>query len=318
MKDRLIILLMFAAAIFGLPLSLGWGAQEIAEAPEAVTFPETVAVYLTETDSIAEVSAAEYIEGCLAAEIAINYEPEALKAQAAASATYALRLMRELEGSGKLPEGADISDDPRLCQPYFTPEKRTEEYGDDYAKFAANIRAAAEYGINNIITYNGEPIYAVYHAVSAGRTCPSQYVWGVELDYLKRADSYADTQYLNFECVNEMRAEDARLALAHYDPEIRIPADCGKWFTDFNANEEGYVISANIGDNTFSGGDIWRIFGLRSTAFTVSYADGIFTFRTKGCGHGAGLSQYGANEMAKSGKTAQQIIEHYYQVAPLE
>lgn len=314
MKDILIILLMFAAAIFALPLLTGYKFQPAAQERMSVTFPDTLNIYLTDKGSTAQITAEEYLEGCIAAQIPINYEPEALKAQASAAATYALRLMENLRNSGNLPAGADISDDPQLCQPYYTPDRREEEYGADYEKFAENIRLAAQYGKQNIITYNGEPIYAVYHAVSAGRTCPSEYVWGISLDYLKAADSQNDKEFINFECVNEMRSEEARLALIHYDPDIEIPADCAKWFTDLRTNEDGYVISVNIGNNTFSGGDIWRIFGLRSTAFTVTYRDNIFTFTTKGHGHGAGLSQYGANEMAKSGKSAQEIIEHYYQI----
>lgn len=313
MKDILIILIMFAAVTFGLPVLCGsW--QEIAEpaAGETITFPETVNVLLTGTGGIVTVSAEEYIEGCIAAQIPIDYELEALKAQASAAATYAMRLMMNMEGSGKLPEGADLSDDPQLCQPYYTPEKRETEYGTDYERFREKIQIAAQYGKSNILTRNGEPIYAVYHSVSAGRTCPSEYVWGISLDYLKAADSIRDREYLNFECVNEMRSEEARLALIRHDPEIEIPADPAKWFTDFRTNEDGYVISVNIGKNTFTGGDIWRIFGLRSTAFTVSYTDGIFTFTTKGCGHGAGLSQYGANELAKAGWSAENILAHYY------
>ena len=317
MKDIIIILAMFAAAIFALPLLTGQDLTEAVRESAAVSFPDTLNIYLTEADEVTQITAEEYLEGCIAAQIPINYEPEALKAQASAAATYALRLMENLRGSGKLPDGADISDDPQLCQPYYTPDRREREYGADYARYSGNITSAAQYGRQNIITYNGEPIYAVYHAVSAGRTCPSEYVWGISLDYLKAADSHDDSSFINYECVNEMRTEEARLALIHYDPDIEIPADPAKWFTELRANEDGYVISVNIGKNTFSGGDIWRIFGLRSTAFTVTYRDNIFTFATKGHGHGAGLSQYGANEMAKSGKTAQEIIAHYYQLQAL-
>ena len=316
MKDIIIILLMFAAAIFALPILCGGQsgiAVPLSGTADAV-FPETVGIYLSESGDIVTVSAEEYLEGCLAAQIPINYELEALKAQASAAATYAMRLMRDLSGSGKLPDGADITDDPQLCQPYYTPERRSEEYGADYEKFREKLQIAAQYGKSHILNSGGEPIYAVYHSVSAGRTCPSEYVWGLSLDYLKAAESPHDREYVNFECVNEMRSEEARAALIRYDPDIEIPADCGKWFTDLRTNEDGYVISVNIGKNTFSGGDIWRIFGLRSTAFTVSYTDGIFTFITHGHGHGAGLSQYGANELAKAGRSAEEILAHYYRL----
>ncbi len=319
MKDILIIIVLFAAMIFSLPLLKHLspvrdtnGLNEAAEPDFPAVFPDKVRIYLTETDDIAEISAAEYIEGCLAAQIPINYHPEALKAQASASATYALRLMGELTGSGILPDGADISDDKQLCQPYMPEDKRIETYGNDYAKYREVIQTAAAYGVSHIITYDGEPIYAVYHSVSAGGTCPSDCVWGRALPYLRRADSPWDRAFPHFECRNEIKAEEIRSALAHYDSGIDIPVDPARWFTEMNADENGYVISVNIGKNKFSGGDLWRILGLRSTAFTVSYENGIFTFVTRGFGHGAGLSQFGADAMAASGSTAEQIIAHYY------
>ena len=313
MKDMLIILAMFAAAIFALPLlAQSAGTSPAAQVTMTAEFPDEVRIYLTGSQETVTVTAEEYLEGCLAAQIPINYRPEALKAQAAASATYALRLIAELATSGKLPDGADISDDRQLCQPYMPPAERESTYGADYAEYRENLQTAARYGLSHIILSEGEPIYAVYHSVSAGGTCPSEYVWGRALPYLRRAESPWDTGFINYECVNELRSEDIRLKLAAYDRSIEIPVDPARWFTELNADENGYVISVNIGKNTFSGGDIWRILGLRSTAFTVSYTDNIFTFTTKGFGHGAGLSQYGANEMAGSGSTADEILKHYY------
>ncbi len=315
MKDIIIILLIFAAVIFAVPFLVGniTGSENGSDSTDADTvFPDELHILLTETNEIVTVSAEEYLTGCLCAQIPINYEVEALKAQACASATYAMKLMSTLKGSGKLPDGADLTDEPSVCQPYYTPGKRLEIYGDEYEKFRGTVEAAANYGKFHIITYNGEPIYSVYHSVSTGKTCPSQYVWGIELDYLSAVDSIYDKDYLNYTCTNEMKPEDIRAALLRYNGDIDIPADYARWFTDMNANEDGYVISVNIGKNTFSGGDMWRILGLRSTAFTVTYTDGIFTFTTKGYGHGAGLSQYGANEMARSGSTAEQILRHYY------
>lgn len=309
MKDMLFILALFAAVIFAVPML---ASSPGAVGAENIGFPGEVNVYLTGSDTIVTVPAEEYIEGCLAAQIPINYSPEALKAQAAAAATYALRLMNELYGSGRLPDGADISDDKRLCQPYMTATDRKRAYGDDYGKYAEVLHEAAEYGLSHIITYEGKPIFAVYCAVSAGGTCPSEYIWGQTLPYLRRADSPWDESYINYECVNELKSEEIRAALAKYNGDTEIPVDPARWFTDMNADENGYVISVNIGKNVYSGGDLWRILGLRSAAFTVKYADNIFTFTTRGYGHGAGLSQFGANMMAVSGSTAEEILHHYY------
>lgn len=304
MKDRLFIFIIFIAAALGLPRLF---TQEKAE------FPETISVYLTETDEIRTMSPEDYLIGCLSAQIPLDYEQEALNAQAAAAMTYALRLMTDLKSSpDKIPEGADLSDDGSTCQPYFTPEKCEEAYGSDYAQYLSALRQAAQYGTSHIMTCNDEPIYAVYHSVSAGRTRSAMGVWGRDFEYIQPVESKWDKSYINFECRNEMTAEQARICLVKYKEGIETPADYGKWFSEFNVNEDGYVISARIGENLLSGGDMWRIFGLRSTAFTVEYQGGIFTFVTKGYGHGAGLSQYGANEMAKEGKTAEEILRHYY------
>ena len=316
MKDRIIILLMFAAVIFGLPMFIGKNIvpEPPSEAPlvSAHEFPETVCILLTDEDRLSVISGEEYLTGCLCAQIPINYSAEALKAQASATATYALKLMETLKNSSALPPGADISDDPTICQPYFDEKKRKEHYGSEYEKYADNIASAVKYGLEHIITYQGEPIHAVYHPLSAGRTCPSEYIWNSSYPYLRASDSPWDETALNFECTNEMTSSEAWSRLLSYDRNLEIPVDCANWFTEMNVNEDGYVISVNIGDNTFSGGDIWRIFGLRSTAFTVTYQDGIFTFTTKGAGHCAGMSQYGANELARSGRTAEEILRHYY------
>lgn len=305
MKDRLFILIFFMllAALLP-PITRGKAAE-----PVRASLPDSFPLLLTETGTIRTVTPEDYLVGCLAAQIPIDYEQEALNAQAAASYTYALRLT---ENAGSLPDGALLSDDTKTAQPYFPPEKCAELYGKSYADYLPRLKEAAAYGVSHPITFDGEPIYAVYHSVSAGRTSSAYGIWGLELPYLVPVESESDRGYINYECDNEMTVENARLALVGAKSDIQTPADYGKWFSEMNRNEDGYVISVRIGDNLFSGGDIWRIFGLRSTAFTVSYQNGIFTFHTKGYGHGAGLSQYGANEMAKKGKTAEEILTHYY------
>lgn len=303
MKDRLFIFLLFIITAVGVPSFFP---------KEKTVAPETVRLYISENEEIRTLTMEEYVLGCISAQIPLDYEEEALKAQASAAMTYGLRLMIDMKGAEEIPEGADLSDDSRICQPYFTPEKCLEIYGESYDDFLPKLKRAAAYGASHIITYEKEPIYAVYHSVSAGRTRTALGIWGRDFEYIKPVESVWDEGYINFECVNEMTAEAARLKLVEYKRDIETPADYGKWFSEPNINEDGYVISIKIGENIFSGGDIWRIFGLRSTAFTVEYRNDIFVFTTKGYGHGAGLSQYGANEMAKSGRTAEEILSYYY------
>lgn len=268
---------------------------------------------LTESGEVVEISAVDYLTGCLYAQVRIDYEPELLKAQACAAYTYALRIV---ENSRRFPQSkpakSDLTDNSATCQAYFTPEAAKAYYGDDYGEYYDKIRAAAEYGANNVILYENEPIYAVYHSVSTGSTNTGYNVWGVDYDYLLSVESACDKEFSYFECTNAVAYDKVRQALLNYNGAIKMPLDYSKWFTDANIDENGYLVSVSAGDNVLSGGDLWRIFRLRSTAVSISYDDGIFTFVTKGYGHGVGLSQYGGNEMAKSGAGAEEILLYYY------
>lgn len=306
MRDGLIILLIFAIISFSLPLI------SVQESKAAAVFPEEITLLREKTGEIVTLSGKDYIKGCISAQIPIDYEQQALNAQAAAAATYALRLMEDTRES-EAPWGeADLSDSAAACQSYFDYEECIGSYGEEYNEFLPKIEAAATFGLSHIITYEKEPIYAVYHSVNTGKTASPEIIWGRSFPYLKPVESPWDKSYINYECSNEMTTEEARRLLISHKSDIEIPADFGKWFSEINVNESGYVISLHLGKILLSGGDMWRIFGLRSPAFEISYADNVFTFKTKGYGHGVGLSQYGANEMAKSGKNAEEILKYYY------
>lgn len=275
--------------------------------------PEKIRLLLTDTGEITEISMEDYVTGCLFAQIPVDYEEEALKAQAVCAYTYALRIIRNnKDNPAGAPENADISDSGALYQPYFTEEKAREYYGSDYDKYIEKVKNAAKFGVGHVITYENQPIYAVYHSVSTGDTNSALYVWGIDLPYLVSVPSPPDKEYHNYLCTNEMTTESVRAALLRYSRDIAMPIDYSEWFTENNTNEKGYVISVKVGDKTLSGGEVWRIFGLRSTAFSVSFNGNVFTFTTKGYGHGAGMSQYGANEMARSGKDWEEILRYYY------
>ena len=245
----------------------------------------------------------KYIEGCLWAQIPVNYEKEALFAQASAAYTYALRLIED---------GKPLSDSTSTCQPYFTEKQAREYYGEDYEKFLPVVKEAADYGAHHIITYENEPIYSVYHSVSTGRTNRPLYVWGADFPYLPPVESPWDAQHINFRATNEIRTEQMRAYLMRYDKELVMPVDYNMWFTEANVDEQGYVLSIKVGGKTLSGGDVWRMLKLRSTAFEISYNGDNFIVTTVGHGHGAGLSQFGADCMAKSGKKAEEILTYYY------
>ena len=95
-------------------------------------------------------------------------------------------------------------------------------------------------------------------------------------------------------------------------PDAVFGDDPAAWVTDTQRTTGGSIHSVTIGGVTVTGAQARTIFGLRSATFTLTYADGIFTFSVTGFGHGVGMSQYGADAMAEEGKTYSEILQHYY------
>ena len=266
-------------------------------------------ITLVETGEEITLTAEEYVTGCLFAQIDVTYEPEALKAQAVAAYTYALRLLED---------GNELSDSTSMCQPFFTPEKAHEYYGDSYARYLPKVQEAAAYGASHALYCENKPIYSVYHSVSAGITARPEYIWGISLPYLPQVDCPADRNYPHFETRNDIAPEDMRIKLLAYDGTLEMPLDYSLWFTEVTRDENGYVLSAQVGDKNLSGGDLWRLLGLRSTCFDISWNGMAFTINAKGYGHCAGMSQYTANVMAKNGQSAEEILAYFYVGAALK
>lgn len=317
MKKFIAISIIFSVFLCGVPflwqtffLSSGSGIFA-----SALNFekPDSFNLRFEETGEIVEISAVDYLIGCLYAQIPVSYNLEALKAQAVCAYTYALRIVRN---NALYPDenmrGVDLTNSSVVCQPYFTEDEARKYYADEYDLYYDNIKKAAEYGAGHIITYKNEPIYSVYHSVSTGFTNSAYFVWGRDFPYLKSVASEWDKEYKNYLCTSEMTVERTRLALLEYDRGITMPVDYSLWFSDYKTNDSGYVEILKVGDSVLSSGDMWRIFNLRSTAFNIEYTGTVFLITTKGYGHGVGMSQYGANYMAENKFTAEEILTYYF------
>ena len=105
---------------------------------------------------------------------------------------------------------------------------------------------------------------------------------------------------------------DFRDTILYLKPEADMTGDADKWVSDIKRNDSGRVQAATIGKVEFTGAELRKLFSLRSTAFKLEHSDGQFTFTVTGYGHGVGMSQYGANIMAKNGSDYKEILAHYY------
>ncbi|MDR1753937.1 MAG: SpoIID/LytB domain-containing protein [Eubacterium sp.] len=307
-KNTIIITVVLAALLFFIPFV--WGKTNIG--PGLQTY-NSFTLKMTETGDLITLTPEEYLIGCLYAQIPPNYHPEALKAQAVAAHTYALRFIRDNTLNPDLStDGAQLSDDARTFQPYYNEQKAREYYKEDYDLYYKAINEAAIFGAKHAVLFAGEPICAVYHNISSGVTNTPESVWGLSFPYLKSVNSSWDKSHTGYLCQNEITLDDIKIMFLKQNRETKIPESADKWFAEPIVNDGGYVGRINIDADVFSGGDIWRILNLRSPAFTVTRSGDIFSFETKGYGHGVGLSQYGADYMANKGYTAHQILSYYY------
>ena len=275
---------------------------------------ETVITVLTDGET-RETTMADYLIGVVAAEMPASFEPEALKAQAVAARTYILdRAAHPVDAH----RDAAVCSDPSCCCAYVSEDEMRENWGRDYRKNLRRIRTAVRETDGQRLTYEGEPIRAVFHSCSGGQTEASAALWGA-VPYLVSVESpetAADVP--GYETTVTLSPGEVRRALEAQGQAPSLPDDPAAWLGDVKTDASGRVETIVIGGQTLSGAEARACFSLRSAAFTAEYADGAFVFHVTGSGHGVGMSQYGANVLAKQGDSYAEILEHYYPGAELK
>ena len=238
----------------------------------------------------------EYVVGVVAGEMPASFEIEALKAQAIAARSYALSKIETSTESYDLV--TDITN-----QVYITTEDMQEKWGEDYDFYYDKIKYAVAATKNLVMEYEGDVISAYYFAMSNGATEDVSLVFGESRDYLKSVDSSWDESVKNFSVTTTFTKEEFCSKLSIDCSNITIGA--------IDRSSTNRVNTIVINDKEFKGTTLRTLLGLRSTDFTIDISDDI-KITTKGYGHGVGMSQYGANEMAKNGANYEEILNHYY------
>lgn len=269
-----------------------------------------VPVYLSERDETVSMDLQSYLCGVLYGEMPPNYHEEALKAQTVAAFTYLLYRRDFVQDAHPT---AWVCDDPSHCKAYRSSSDVLEEWGTYWFEmYSPRIRNAVSSVLYTYMTYEGEPINAVFHSVSSGQTEQAADVWGTDLPYLQAVPSSFDETADRFETEQVLPAKTVSALLAGEDPSLDFADSPSEWITQTVRSASGGVIRQTICGKVFRGTDLRRIFGLRSTNYTVTEKDGMFTFSVKGYGHGVGMSQYGANQLAMRGYDYRAILQHYY------
>ena len=238
----------------------------------------------------------EYIIGVVAGEMPASFEVDALKAQAIAARSYALSKINTATTSYDLL--TDVTN-----QVYITTTDMQKKWGSDYEYYYNRIKDAVLETKDLVMEYDGEVISAYYFAMSNGYTEDASLVFGETHDYLESVDSTWDENVKNFEVTTTFSKEEFCEKLSLDCSNIAIE--------NIVRSATNRVNSITINNQEFKGTKIRSLLNLRSTDFDIDITDKV-TITTKGYGHGVGMSQYGANEMAKKGYTYEEILNYYY------
>lgn len=277
-----------------------FGMGDITEIQLKYVSNKTVRVKRLSTDKVEEVPLEEYIVGVLAGEMPIDFELEALKAQAVASRSYVLKRMEYNKDNEY-----DVVDSV-LNQVYLDDDYLKETWGNNYTIKINKLRTAVNETYNEYMEYDGEIIDALFFSTSNGYTEDSHLVFNLELPYLKSVESSWDQEVssaFSSKYTYSLQEFYEKLGLEYKDKlEVEI----------LEKSSTNRVLKLKINGQEFEGTTLYNKLGLRSTDFEITQVGSNVVFDMKGYGHGVGMSQYGALGMAKQGYTYDEILKHYY------
>lgn len=269
----------------------------------------TINLLHKKTGEVEQVAIDDYLCNVVSAEMPANYEIEALKAQAIVARTYTIYKILN-----KKHDNSDICDDSTCCQAWISKEDRLARWEENSKE--SNWQKISDC-VNNtkgkLITYDNKPIDAFFHSNSGGITEVPVNVWGgTGYPYLQSVQTSGEdayTQYLSEaifnqeELINKLKEKYSDISIDYSNPEdIKI----------LEYTESNRIKTIKFGNHELSGVETRSLFGLKSTNFEISKEGENIKFSVKGYGHGVGMSQTGADAMAKQGSTAEEIIKHFY------
>lgn len=266
------------------------------------------AVQLTvknKSGNLQQMTLEEYLVGVVLAEMPADFDDEALKAQAVVARTYTRKRM-----TGSKHDGAAVCMESGCCQGFRSPEA----YQDMGGKLASveKVRRAVEDTDGLVLRYGGALIDATYFSCSGGSTEDAVAVWGQDVPYLQSVESPGEEAAPRF-------TDSTAFSASEFAEKLGLSAsgDPSGWFGAAAYTDGGGVETLVIQGKTFTGTQLRAKLGLRSTAFEVAVSGQTITVTTRGFGHRVGMSQYGAQAMAESGSSFEEILAHYYTGAEL-
>lgn len=271
----------------------------------------TIKLLHHESGEVEELPIDEYLLGVVSAEMPASFEEEALKAQAVVARTYTVYT---IEHGNSKHEGADICDDYKCCQAWISKDDRLNKWEEESRQNNwAKIEEAVNSTIGKIVTYNGEAIDAFFHSNSGGKTEEVANVWGgANLPYLQSVETSGEDEYTQYLSEVEFTKTEFEEKIKSSHSDFKIDYNQQDCIKTLETTQGERVKTIKIGNLELSGVEVRTLLGLRSANFAVEINNDKIKFTVKGYGHGVGMSQTGADALAKQGKNYEEIIKHYY------
>ena len=252
-------------------------------------------------NTIKKIPLEEYIVGVLAGEMPINFDLEALKAQAVASRSYALKRIEYNKD-----KEYDVVDSV-MNQVYLDEEYLKDAWGLNYVKNVNKLRTAVNQTLDEYLEYDNKVIDALFFSTSNGYTENSENIFEFECEYLKSVESPWDKD------VSSAFNYQKNINLKEFYQKLNIPYNKNLNIEIIKRSSTNRILLLKINNIEFKGTELYNKLSLRSTDFNIELQGEKIKITTKGYGHGVGMSQYGALGMAKEGYTYEDILKHYYQ-----
>lgn len=285
-------------------------AEQIDLTPYNYKDYNTIKLLHTKTDTIEELPLDEYLYGVVSAEMPVDFELEALKAQAIVARTYTIyKIIQNRSQHGD----AHICDNSACCQAWISKEDRFARWEDGKQEENWNkIVLAVNETKGKLITYEGNPINAFFHSNSGGATEAPVNVWGgTGYPYLQTVETSGEDGYVQYSSEVEMSKDDFIAKIKEKHPDFNINFEEENCIQVIEYTTGGRVKTVKIGNVNLSGVEVRTIFSLKSANFIIEVGNNV-KFKVTGYGHGVGMSQTGADSLAKQGYKCEDIIKHFY------
>lgn len=269
-------------------------------------------IYNVNKNKVEKMDIEEYLYGVLSSEMPSTFDEEALKAQAIAARTYVIHKMENNITSGH--KNATVCTNSAHCQAYTSYDDLIKIKGEDWIESDyIKVKKAVDDTRGQIVTYEDKSILPLYFSTSSGKTENSKDVFSTQYPYLVSVDSPYENDSPRYLTTYSIKKTKFINYIKNKYPQINVSLDkLDKEISIINRTEGGCVKTIQVGNIKISGVDMRKILNLNSANFSINYDDDEINFTVKGYGHGVGMSQWGAEGMAKKGYKYYDILLHYY------